>query len=258
MWDCLIIGGGAAGLSAALVLGRARRKTLLVDAGEPSNRFTDAIGGVLGQDGRAPADFYAAGRRELAKYPSVEVRHGEVTAGDREQARTVLLATGMDYRYPDIPGVAERWGRSVFHCPFCHGWEHREQPLGVYGDGPDAEHRLQLLKAWSDDVSHYPSLKEVRDGAVVLEDGSERECGGLLVPVTLYQRSSLAADLGASFEEPNPMTAEALTVDFTLQTTAPGVYAAGDVTPGPPSVPKSIQQGAWAAAMIVRDLTSTM
>jgi thioredoxin reductase len=128
----------------------------------------------------------------------------------------------------------------------------------VSPDGPVDAPTLQLLKAWSDDVTHYPTLKEVRDGVVVLEDGSERECGGLLVPVTLHQHSSLAADLGASFEEPNPMTAEALTVDFALQTTVAGVYAAGDVTPGPPAVPNSIQQGAWAAAMIVRDLTSTM
>jgi thioredoxin reductase len=256
MWDCLVVGGGAAGLSAALVLGRARRKTLLVDAGEPSNRFAEGIGGVLGQDGRPPAAFYAAGREELKKYPSVEVRHEAVT--ELEQARTILLATGMDYRYPDVPGMKERWGRSVFHCPFCHGWEHRDQPLGVYGDGPDAEHRVQLLKAWSDDVTQYPALKEVKDGSVVLEDGSERECGGLLVPVTLHQRSDLAARLGASYEEPNPMQANALTVDFMLQTTARGVYAAGDVTPGAPSLPKSTQQGAWAAAMIVRELTSAM
>ncbi len=216
------------------------------------------MGGVLGQDGRAPADFYADGRAELAKYPTVEIRAGEVTAADREQARTVILAPGMDYRYPDVPGIAERFGRSVFHCPFCHGWEHRDQKLGVFGDGEGAEHRLQLLKAWSDDVTHYPALKEVRDGVVVLPDGSERECGGLLVPVTLHQRSTLAADLGAQFEEPNVMTADALTVDTMLQTTVPSVYAAGDVTPGPPSVSKSIHQGAWAAAMAVRELTSAM
>ena len=129
-WDCIVVGGGAAGLSAGLVLGRARRRTLIIDKGEPSNRFAHGIGGLLGQDGRAPQDFYADGRKELEMYPSVEYRRGEVTGGapgfsltladgTSETARSIVLATGMDYVYPDVPGVAERWGKTAFHCPFC-------------------------------------------------------------------------------------------------------------------------------------------
>jgi thioredoxin reductase len=163
-WDCIVVGAGAAGLSAGLVLGRARRRTLVVDAEGPSNRVADGIGGLLGHDSRPPADFYAAGRTELAAYPSVELQFGEVVSGERnddgfgleladgsrETARRVLLATGMDYRAAVLPGIEERWGRSVFHCPFCHGWEHRDQPLGVLDRGG-----ALLLRAWSDDVTLY-------------------------------------------------------------------------------------------------------
>ena len=131
-WDCIVVGAGAAGLSAALVLGRARQRTLVVDAGRQSNLVAHGIGGLLGSDGRPPAELYAAGRDELAAYPTVELRSGEVVAGERrnpgfmldmadgsrEMARRVLLASGMDYRFPPLPGIPERWGRSVFHCPF--------------------------------------------------------------------------------------------------------------------------------------------
>ena len=166
VWDCVIIGGGAAGLSAALVLGRARRRTLLVDAGHQSNLAAHGIGGLLGHDGRSPAELYAMARRELTAYPSVEVRTGEVVSWERvdagftleladgrsESARRVVLATGMDYRHPALPGLAELWGRSVFHCPFCHGWEVRDQPLAVLASGDLAVQKALLLRGWSDDV----------------------------------------------------------------------------------------------------------
>src|SRR5262245_44154346 len=137
-YDCLIVGGGAAGLSAALVLGRARRDVLLADAGEQSNRAADAVGGLLAEEGTAPGALYGAGRRQLAAYPSVTLHDDEVRASERREdgsfharlavgddvvARRVLLAMGMAYEPPNLPGVAERWGGAVFHCPFCHGWE---------------------------------------------------------------------------------------------------------------------------------------
>ena len=168
-WDCIVVGGGAAGLSAALVLGRARRRTLVVDAGQQSNLPAHGIGGLLGHDGRPPAELYAMGRAELAAYPSVEVRDGAVVGGHRDgdgfvldladssrvQAQQVLLATGMDYRRPDVPGLAPLWGRSVFHCPFCHGWEVRDQTLGVLDRGDTGVHRALLLKVWSDDITLF-------------------------------------------------------------------------------------------------------
>ena len=166
-WDCIVVGGGAAGLSAALVLGRARRRTLVIDSGGQSNLPAEGIGGLLGHNERPPHELYAIGRDELAAHSTVELREGAVSTGERqdggfvleladgsrETARSVLLATGMEYRYPELDGIAERWGRSVFHCPFCHGWEVRERPLGVLDPGPTGVHRSLLLRAWSDDVT---------------------------------------------------------------------------------------------------------
>jgi thioredoxin reductase len=296
-WDCIVVGGGAAGLSAALVLGRARRTTLVVDAGRPSNGVAHGIGGLLGHDGRPPAELYAMGRAELAAYPTVEVRAGEVADGHRseagfvldladgtrEAARRVILATGMDYRYPDVPGLAERWGRSAFHCPFCHGWEVRGRPLSVLDRGATAVHRAVLLRAWTDDVtvlSDGPSELDAEAAerlraagvtvderriarlrgpgddleAVVFADGTERACGGLLVGVTLHQRSDLAARLGAAALPPGMIAADAIDVDATLQTSVPGLAAAGDVSEQMPSVANAVAAGAKAAAGIVGSL----
>ncbi|MDW5597238.1 NAD(P)/FAD-dependent oxidoreductase [Conexibacter stalactiti] len=299
-WDCIIVGGGAAGLSAALVLGRARRRTLLLDAGGQSNRPAHGIGGLLGADGRPPADYYAAGRAELAAYPAVELRDGEVVRGERiaagdgrftleladgtrESARRVLLATGMDYRYPQLDGIAERWGRSVFHCPFCHGWEVRERPLAVLDRGAGAVHRATLLRAWSDDVTvlangpaelsdeeaallraagvtvdERPVAGLVGPGeeltAVRFADGAERPCGGLLVPVTLHQRSPLAEQLGAATHAANPLTADAVEVDAQYNATVPGLHSAGDAAGVMPSVANAVAAGNFAAAMLVAGL----
>jgi thioredoxin reductase len=265
-WDCIVVGGGAAGLSAGLVLGRARRRTLIIDKGEPSNRFAHGIGGLLGQDGRPPQDFYADARHELAQYPSVELRSGEVVAatpgrqltladGTTETAATIILATGMDYRYPaDIPGVAERWGRTAFHCPFCHGWEVRERPLFVYDPTEYGPQRAALLGAWSDDVTLLTDApRELRDDELVLHDGTTRPCGGLLVHVELAQRSDLAAQLGVT-TAPNPLAKDAVAIDERHATNVPGVFAAGDLTGRPPSVAAAVASGSLAASMAVHAL----
>jgi len=300
-WDCVVVGGGAAGLSAALVLGRARRRTLVVDAGGQSNRVAAGIGGLLGQDGRPPAEFYAAGRQELAAYPSVEVRASEVRGGERRDgafvlelddgtsvsSRTVLLATGMDYRTPDLPGIAERFGRSVFHCPFCHGWEVRERALGVLDRGEMGVRRALLLRMWSDDVTLLANgpaeltpdeagrlrtagvtvderpvagLRGPGDEleAVVFADGSERACGGLLVPVTLHQRSPLAGQLGATTAPPSPLVADAVEVGPTLDTGVPGLFAAGDLNGQMQSVANAVASGSLAAAMVVHSLAEAL
>ncbi len=282
-WDCIVVGGGAAGLSAALVLGRARRRTLVVDAGQPSNAVAHGIGGLLGQDGRPPAEFYAEGRAELAAYPSVEVRTGTVTNGapgfrlglgdgTTLQADRILLATGMAYRYPDLPGIAERWGGRVFHCPFCHGWEVRDQPLAVLDSDGQGGHRATLLRGWSDDVTVVaasPGLDRaamaelgvsvderdvvaVEDDGLRLADGTLLPYGGLLVPVTMHQRSDLPEQLGVA-TAPAGLAPDAIVVDELLATTVPGIWAAGDLNGTMPSVASSIATGSLAAAMIVRD-----
>jgi thioredoxin reductase len=265
-WDCIVVGGGAAGLSAGLVLGRARRRTLIIDKGEPSNRFAHGIGGLLGQDGRPPQDFYADGLAELAKYPTVECRRGTVTDGapgfsltlqdgSTETTRTIILATGMDYVYPDVPGVAERWGRTAFHCPFCHGWEVRDRPLFVFDPTEFGPMRAQLLQAWSDDVTLLTDApRELRDDEIVLADGTTRPCGGLLIGVRLAQRDGLAAKLGVTAAEPNPMFEDGLIIDERHATNVPGVFAAGDLTGKPPSVAAAVASGSMAAAMAVHAL----
>jgi thioredoxin reductase len=297
--ECVVVGGGAAGLSAALVLGRARRETFVVDNGRQSNLPADGIGGLLGHNGRAPAEFYELARAEVAVHPSVTLRVGEVVQGrctasgfeldlaDGESllSERVLLATGMRYRYAQLPGIAERWGQSVFHCPFCHGWEVRDRPLAVIGDGAGGVHRALLLRAWSEDVtlltngSHdiedearrrlqdanvaidERAIAELRGDApslssIAFTDGSERACGGLLVPVTLHQRSALAAALGASLAEPGVVTVDAIEVDDAQKTTVPGLWAAGDASTQMPTITGAFASGSKAAAMIVGDLTS--
>jgi thioredoxin reductase len=296
-WDCVVVGAGAAGLSAALVLGRARRRTLVIDAGGQSNLAAHGIGGLLGQDTRPPADFYAAARAELTAYPSVEVRAGEVVGGEAvegtftlepadgsaETARRVLLAIGMEYRYRRVPGAEQRWGRSVFHCPFCHGWEVRDRALAVLDRGDSGAHRALLLRQWSDDVTLLADgpadlgadeaqrleaagvavderpVAELRGPgdeltAIAFADGTERPCGGLLVPVTLHQRSALAERLGATLAEPNPLVAGGVAVDAKYATTVPGLFAAGDTAVPMPSVAAAIASGHTAAASVVQSL----
>jgi thioredoxin reductase len=286
-WECVIVGGGAAGLSAALVLGRARRRVLVLDAGEQSNRPAHGIGGLLGHDGRAPDELYTRGRAELAAYPSVELRDERVAGGSRRdggfalttaggdtlEAARVLLATGMAYDVPDLPGVAELWGGPVFHCPYCHGWEVRDRALAVLGN-LKAMHRAMLLRRWSDDVvlltdgpaeldaderaaldrAAVPVVERRvagvrgRDGAleaVLFADGGELARDGLLVPAPLQQRSSLASDLGAELTERGTVD-----VDAVGQTTVPGLYAAGDVSALMPQVAGAIADGSRAAGAI--------
>jgi thioredoxin reductase len=269
----------------------------VIDAGRQSNRVAHGIGGLLGSNTRPPADFYAAGREEVLAHPTVELRHGEVVAGARddagfvleladgsvETARLVLLATGMDYHYPSLPGIEERWGRSVFHCPFCHGWEVRDQPLGVLDRGRTGVERALLLRAWSDDVTLLTDGDADLDAdgaeqltaagvgvderkvvdlvgpgetltAVRFADGSQRDLGGLLVPVTLHQRTALAGQLGAATAAPGPLSAETVMVDAKSSTSVPGLFATGDLSVQMPSVASAVAAGSYAAAMIVRSL----
>lgn len=298
IWDCIVVGGGAAGLSAGLVLGRARRNTLLIDAGQQSNLPAHGIGGLLGHDGRAPAELYALGRKELESY-GVQIRSGDVVDvegvdgdftvrlgdGAGERSRCVLLATGMAYLPPDIPGIAPLWGRSVFHCPFCHGWEVRDLPLAVLADGDRATHLALLLRCWSDDIvllTGGPSslgaadrarlggagirvderpvaALDAHDGelsAIVFADAARLPRRGLLVAANLRQRDQLAERLGVAVAAPGPAAQDPVGVDSLCRTSIPGVFAAGDVTGEMPQVAAAIAAGSRAAAAVVQSLAA--
>ncbi|HEX3034212.1 MAG TPA: NAD(P)/FAD-dependent oxidoreductase [Thermodesulfobacteriota bacterium] len=166
MFDAIIVGGGPAGLSAALILGRCRRHVLLCDAGNPRNAASHGLHGYLTRDGIKPADFLRIGREELQRYDSVEIRDVEVSEarrnnggfevilsnGTHQFSRKLLLATGVTDRIPEIEGIETFYGRSVFHCPYCDGWGVRDQPIAVYGRGKHGLGLSLTLKTWSDRV----------------------------------------------------------------------------------------------------------
>jgi thioredoxin reductase len=293
MKDCLVIGAGAAGLAAGLTLARSRRTTLIVDAGRQSNLPAASIGGLLGHDGRPPAEYYAAARAELGGYSSVEISEGQVTHarreddgtyavtladGRQEQARTLVLAPGMDYRFPAVAGIAERWGGDVFHCPFCHGWEVRDRSMAVLADGDVGVHGALNLRGYSDDITLLTNGTELsgpqrgklvtggirwderpvaavdgpgaRVSAVQFTDGTDLAVTAVLVKAFLHQRSTLAEDLGATVTRSNEhLGVEAIVVDPMLRTAVPGLFAAGDAaTVVPPSMAAAVASGYLAGA----------
>ena len=296
--ECVVVGAGAAGLSAALVLGRARRRTVVIDAGEQSNRATDVLGGLLGYDRRPPADLYAEGRRELSCYPTVEYREARVCSarrveggfllesdhGDDVIARRVLLATGMDYCPPQLPGLPELWGTSVFQCPFCHGWEMRDKRLAALAADGAGIHAALMLRGWTDDLvllSDGPTELTPEDarmlrsanvriddrrivelaGAdgqltdIVFADGDRLPRDGLLVEAPLRQRSPLAEELGVEYTA-GPVGVDEIKVDAIYRTTVDGVFAAGDNCTEAPHLPSAIDAGSKAAMIIVQSLLS--
>jgi thioredoxin reductase len=164
--DVVVVGGGAAGLSAALVLVRARRRVVVVDAGAPRNAPAAHMHGFLSRDGMAPRELLAAGRAEVSSYGGrliddtvVDVAPGfyvRLAGGSSLHARRIVVATGLRDELPDLPGVRERWGRDLLHCPYCHGYEVRDQPLGVLGGSPEAVQHALLVRQWSSDVTLFP------------------------------------------------------------------------------------------------------
>lgn len=295
-WECVVVGGGAAGLSAALVLARARRRTLLVDAGEPSNGVAPAIGGLLGFDRRPPHELYAQGRRELEAYPDVTFREGRVVRGaptgggsvldldDGSQvtAKRVLLATGMQYCPPSLPGIDELWGATVFQCPFCHAWELRDRRLATLAAGAEGVNTALMLRGWSDDVvlltdgasDLSPADRRLLENAkvdiderrvveligdtgqltaIAFADGTRLERDGLLVEAPLRQRSELAGQLGAQCAA-GELASDAIDVDPMHRTAVHSVFAAGDTCTEEPSVAAAIAAGSQAAKIIVQSL----
>ncbi|CAL9359973.1 Thioredoxin reductase [Streptomyces sp. enrichment culture] len=295
-YDVVVVGGGAAGLSAALVLGRARLRTLVVDAGEPRNAPSSHMQGYLSRDGMAPAEFLALGREEIARYGvelvrdrAVDVTRGEDFAvelggGRTVRARRLVVATGLKDELPAVPGVAERFGRDVLHCPFCHGWEVRDEPFGVLGTGPASVHQALIVSRWSKDVTLFlhtlaeeelsdldlrrlaaASVKvvpgevaglEVEDdritGVRLTGEGAVHQVSVVFVGPRPVPRTGLLEKLGAELEE-TPLGAYPV-VDRTGLTTVPGVWAAGNAIGFAEQVVHAASGGYRAATAIVGDL----
>ncbi|MFC8142035.1 NAD(P)/FAD-dependent oxidoreductase [Streptomyces paradoxus] len=294
----VVIGGGAAGLSAALVLGRARHRTLVIDAGEPRNAPAAHMQGYLSRDGMPPADFLAVGREEIARYGVelvrdrvVEVEKGEdftvvSAAGRTVRARRLVVATGLKDELPTVPGVAERFGRDVLHCPFCHGWEVRDQPFGVLATSPASVHQALMVSQWSKDVRfflHTVAEEELSDedlrrlaaagvevvpgevAALVTEDdrltgirladGATHARSVLFTAPRAVPRTGLLERLGAELHE-TPFGAYPV-VDATGLTTVPGVWAAGNAVGFAEQVVHAASGGYRAASAIVGDLLMT-
>jgi thioredoxin reductase len=285
-WDCIIVGAGPAGLNAALVLGRARWRVLVLDDGAPRNYATHEMHGVLGHDGLDPAELRARGRAELAGYgvevvpveaAGAEVLDGAVRvtcAGRTDMTRTVLLATGMLDELPEIPGFADVWGTSAHTCPYCDGYEHRDERLAVVAAGDRGEHLAVLLRQWSDDVvllsNGPPNLAaeqlarvqavgvpvietpvaglESRDGRlrrVRLGDGQTLDRDALFFYVGWRLRNDVARALGCELRDDGSVA-----VDANQATSVDRVYAAGNCTDPRALVPTAAGSGVTAAVAI--------
>jgi thioredoxin reductase len=293
IYDVVIVGAGPAGLSAALMLGRCRRTVLVCDTGKPRNAASRALHGYLTRDGVPPLEFLALGRAELARYDTVTVRAVEVTeaecrpdggfavtlsSGEELRARKLLLATGVVDRLPEIAGFRELYGRSVFHCPYCDGWEVRDQPLAVYGRGARGFGLALELTGWSRDLvlctdgpaeidavdrAHLArrriAVREDRvsrlegDGDalthVVFEGGERLARRALFFTTGQYQRSDLSVRLGCELNDKGTVRTGRYET-----THLPGLYVAGDASRAVQWVVVAAAEGAEAAFAINTDL----
>ena len=292
MFDVVIVGGGPAGLSAALVLGRCRRSVLLCDSGHPRNAASRALHGYLTRDGMPPRELLSLGRQELEEY-GIETRHVTVTdvrqsvdafevlleGGHRVLTRTVLLATGVKDRLPDVPGLAECYGTTVHHCPYCDGWEVRDRRIVVMGEKVSPAGLALSLKTWSEDVVVCTNNRRVRippaqraqlvanririydaaiervthaDGrvvAVVLGSGEEVPCDAIFFTAPQEQHCHLARELGCEFTRKGTVK-----TDHLGHTCVPGIYVVGDASRDVQFVIVAAAEGAKAGVAINKAL----
>ncbi len=292
MLDVVIVGGSSAGLSAALILGRSLREVVVIDDQKPCNRFSQASHGFLTRDGIQPAELLQIAHEQLQHYPSVgfkpaTARHIEkvdggfaITSSDASnlQARMVLLATGLHDELPPLEGIAALWGKSVFHCPYCDGYEVRGKALAVYGVEAAALHQVLMLRNWTDNLTLCVAdgwqltaaqrEKLTRHGIQVVEqpiaalesagsqlqavrfvDGTALACAALFIRPKTTHRTSFAYDLGCKVDDQ-----QVVQVDLRGRTSVAGVYAAGDIASPMRSVALAVAQGAAAAYGMNADL----
>ncbi|MGT2531348.1 NAD(P)/FAD-dependent oxidoreductase [Streptomyces nojiriensis] len=300
-YDVVVVGGGAAGLAGALTLVRARRSVLVIDSGSPRNAPAAHMHGYLGHDGRSPAELLERGRAEVTGYGGL-IRRGTVIAADplpgggflvrcgdgsTVRARRLLVTTGLVDELPAVPGLAERWGRDVLHCPYCHGWEVRDEPVAVLATGPVSVHQAQMWRQWTDRttlLAHTWELTEedrellaalgvaVVEGevtglavgaddrltGVTLAGGGAVECRALVVAPRFTARSGVLTGLGlptTALERDGRVIGTCVESNAATGATAlAGVWAAGNVTAPMAQVAGAAAQGVQAAVAINADL----
>ncbi|MFI0481327.1 NAD(P)/FAD-dependent oxidoreductase [Actinomadura sp. 9N215] len=295
-YDVVVVGGGAAGLNGALMLARARRSVVVVDAGAPRNAPAAGVHGLLARDGMSPAELLERGRDEVRRYGG-HVVAGEVAAavgdsggftvtlaaGASVRARRLLVATGVVDELPAVPGLRDRWGRDVVHCPYCHGWEIRDQAIGVLAGGPLSVHQALLFRQWSDDVTLFTHtmpppageeagqlaargvrviggevaslvIAEDRIAGVRLADGTVVAREALAVAPRMTVRAAFLDGLGLRPVEHPAGVGEHIASDATGRTDVPGVWVAGNATDLTAQVGAAAAAGAAAAGQINADL----
>ncbi|WP_446664544.1 NAD(P)/FAD-dependent oxidoreductase [Flexivirga sp. B27] len=293
--DVVVIGGGAAGLSGALMLARSRRSVAVIDAGAPRNAPADGIHGLLGYDGMPPAEYLARGTENVRRYGGLVI-DGEVSEISRDttgfavtladgrntHARRILLATGLVDEIPDIDGLAERWGRDLVHCPYCHGWEVRDRAIAVLATGPMTFHSTLLWRQLSDRVvllrngidftaeqlaqvtargvriaeGRVQSVVTTDDAitGVAMADGQVVPCEVITAGTRMVARAGVVATLGLEpVEHPSGMGMHVPT-DAAGRTDVPGVWAAGNVTDLAAQVGAAAAAGSMAGAQINAEL----
>ncbi|MCX5128660.1 NAD(P)/FAD-dependent oxidoreductase [Streptomyces sp. NBC_00347] len=295
--DAVVIGGGAAGLNGALMLARSRRSVVVIDSGTPRNAPAEGVHGLFALDGTPPAELYGRGREDVRRYGGLVVS-GEVSAAEHAApsadgdlrftvtladgraltARRLLVATGLRDVLPELPGLAEHWGHSVVHCPYCHGWEVRDEPIGVLATGPASIHHALLFRQLSDDLVYFAHGTELDDetrtrfsargirvidtpvaevvedrdggiGGVRLTDGRVVARRVLAVATTLVARTEGLAGLGLPMED-LPGGGRRFVSGAGGATDVPGVWVAGNVTDPIAQVGASAAAGALAGAHI--------
>lgn len=284
-FDAAVVGGSFAGMSAALQLARARRRVAVFDSGLRRNRFAATSHGFLAQDGRAPEAIVADARAQLAAYPTVRWFDGAVTtvsgsadafqlqtATATHQARRIVLATGVADALPDIPGLAERWGRSVFHCPYCHGYELQQGRIAVIATSAVSLHQAQLLPEWGSvtfflqgalslgeqesrmlaargvKVETTPVAGIVDHARIVLADGRSESFDGVFTASRTAPASPLATQLGCEHEE--GLLGPFVKTDAMKATSVPGVFACGDLARAAGNVALAVGDGALAGTAV--------
>ncbi|MFI5668339.1 NAD(P)/FAD-dependent oxidoreductase [Streptomyces sp. NPDC051704] len=302
-FDVVVVGGGTAGLAGALTLARARRTVLVLDSGSPRNAPAAHLHGYLGRDGASPAELLAVGRAEVTGYGG-EIRTGAAgtaLAADRlpgggfavrcadgsaVRAGRLLVATGLVDELPELPGIREHWGRDVLHCPYCHGWEVRDEPVAVLATGPLAVHQAQTWRNWTDRVTLLAHTRRLTDeerellsalgvavvegevtgldtdgdrlAGVTLADGAAVACTALVVAPRFTARAGVAASLGlpvATVERSGAVIGTWLEADPASGATAlRGVWAAGNVADPMEKLAGAAAAGVRAAVAINTDL----